>query len=184
MSRIGKKPIPVPGNVQVQVEERRVKVKGPHGELTLVCHPNISVEFDSGAGGASWVGNFQRGNTSLDAALAIPGSSRVLVIAGGEAYEVEPSSRSCVRMFGGSIEELLEHDGRLVLSNGIWLEAFGAEGFIWRSRRISWDGFRNLRVEEGEVLGEAWNPFEDECVPFAVDLSTGEVRGGSYPPEG
>jgi large subunit ribosomal protein L6 len=35
MSRIGKKPIPVPAGVTVAVEGRAVKVKGPKGELSL-----------------------------------------------------------------------------------------------------------------------------------------------------
>ena len=35
MSRIGKKPVPVPANVQASVEGQTVKVKGPKGELSL-----------------------------------------------------------------------------------------------------------------------------------------------------
>jgi len=32
MSRIGKKPVPVPANVQATVSGQEVKVKGPKGE--------------------------------------------------------------------------------------------------------------------------------------------------------
>lgn len=35
MSRIGKSPIPVPGSVKVQIQDRRVLVEGPKGKLNL-----------------------------------------------------------------------------------------------------------------------------------------------------
>jgi large subunit ribosomal protein L6 len=48
MSRIGKKPIPVPSKVSVSVEKRAVTVKGPKGELTIDAHPNMSVKVEDG----------------------------------------------------------------------------------------------------------------------------------------
>lgn len=44
MSRIGKRPVPVPANVQATVNGQEVKVKGPKGELALVVHDDIKVE--------------------------------------------------------------------------------------------------------------------------------------------
>ncbi|WP_437190633.1 50S ribosomal protein L6 [Planctomicrobium sp. SH527] len=49
MSRIGKKPIAVNAGVDVAVDGSLVKVKGKNGELSLACHPNISVSWDSSA---------------------------------------------------------------------------------------------------------------------------------------
>jgi len=49
MSRIGKKPIPVPDGTEVNVNGQSVRVKGQHGELTLDVHPRISVSFDEDA---------------------------------------------------------------------------------------------------------------------------------------
>jgi large subunit ribosomal protein L6 len=46
MSRIGKKPIPIPKGVNVAVEGRKVKVKGPKGSLELEVTGAISVETD------------------------------------------------------------------------------------------------------------------------------------------
>ena len=48
MSRIGRKPIPVPKGVEVTLANGSVKVKGQHGELTIDHHPNISVEVEDG----------------------------------------------------------------------------------------------------------------------------------------
>jgi large subunit ribosomal protein L6 len=43
MSRIGKRPVPVPANVQAAVEGQIVKVKGPKGELALTLPDEIKV---------------------------------------------------------------------------------------------------------------------------------------------
>ena len=44
MSRIGKKPVPVPANVQATITGQQVKIKGPKGELSLVLPDEIKVE--------------------------------------------------------------------------------------------------------------------------------------------
>ena len=49
MSRIGKKPIPIPAGVTVTVADGKVSVKGKHGELSFVHHPRVSVTYDTGA---------------------------------------------------------------------------------------------------------------------------------------
>ncbi|MEX0892673.1 MAG: 50S ribosomal protein L6 [Gemmatimonadota bacterium] len=48
MSRIGKKPIPIPGGVTVTVEGDTVKVKGPKGELSRTIRPEIGLEVEDG----------------------------------------------------------------------------------------------------------------------------------------
>jgi large subunit ribosomal protein L6 len=46
MSRIGKKPVPVPAGVTVEIQDDAVKVKGPKGELTFNRPPGITIDFD------------------------------------------------------------------------------------------------------------------------------------------
>ena len=48
MSRIGKKPVPVPKNVTATVEGQTVKVKGPKGELERRLHPSMAITLDDG----------------------------------------------------------------------------------------------------------------------------------------
>jgi len=48
MSRIGKKPVPIPSNVEVTVNGATVKVKGPKGELAHTFSPNMKVRVDNG----------------------------------------------------------------------------------------------------------------------------------------
>jgi large subunit ribosomal protein L6 len=49
MSRIGKKPVPIPSGVTANVEGQTVKVKGPKGALQLVLHGDVVVQLDNGA---------------------------------------------------------------------------------------------------------------------------------------
>ncbi|MEE8640546.1 MAG: 50S ribosomal protein L6 [bacterium] len=44
MSRVGKKPIPLPEKVEVEVDGRTVRVKGPNGGLERVLHPAVTVQ--------------------------------------------------------------------------------------------------------------------------------------------
>ena len=49
MSRIGKKPIPVPKNVTATVDGQKVTVKGPKGQLSLTLVDDIEVTMEDGA---------------------------------------------------------------------------------------------------------------------------------------
>jgi large subunit ribosomal protein L6 len=48
MSRIGKKPVPVPSGVTANVEGQTVKMKGPKGALSLVMHDDVLVKLEDG----------------------------------------------------------------------------------------------------------------------------------------
>jgi large subunit ribosomal protein L6 len=45
MSRVGKKPIPIPSSVEFKVNGSKVDVKGPKGHLVRNMHPNMKIEF-------------------------------------------------------------------------------------------------------------------------------------------
>lgn len=49
MSRIGKKPVPVPAGVKLAVEGAMVKAEGPKGTIKLDLHPAIGVKLENGA---------------------------------------------------------------------------------------------------------------------------------------
>lgn len=46
MSRIGKKPIPVPQGVEVQIDGATVKVKGPKGQLQRELHREMLIKLE------------------------------------------------------------------------------------------------------------------------------------------
>ncbi len=49
MSRIGKKPVPVPAGVTASVDGQTVKAKGAKGELSFVVHDEVLVKMEDGA---------------------------------------------------------------------------------------------------------------------------------------
>src|SRR6201989_1084449 len=48
MSRVGKRPVPIPSGVTATVEGQTVKMKGPKGQLQFVVHDDVEVEFEDG----------------------------------------------------------------------------------------------------------------------------------------
>ena len=42
MSRIGKKPVPIPAGVEVKVGADAVQIKGPKGSLSTPVHPSVT----------------------------------------------------------------------------------------------------------------------------------------------
>jgi large subunit ribosomal protein L6 len=46
MSRIGRKPIPLPAKVEVKIDGQQVTVKGPKGTLTHEVHPSVSIAIE------------------------------------------------------------------------------------------------------------------------------------------
>jgi large subunit ribosomal protein L6 len=48
MSRIGRKPIPVPAGVKVQIQDRAVDVEGPKGKMAVPLPPGIRFEQKEG----------------------------------------------------------------------------------------------------------------------------------------
>jgi len=63
---------------------------------------------------------------------------------------------------------------------GLAFVRLGAEGRTWHTRRISWDGFKQVQLSSTKISGLAWAPWDPEWTPFTVDLRTGRVEGGSY----
>jgi large subunit ribosomal protein L6 len=49
MSRIGRKPIPLPKGVTALIEGHRITVKGPKGELSRTIHPELTLALEDGA---------------------------------------------------------------------------------------------------------------------------------------
>jgi large subunit ribosomal protein L6 len=51
MSRIGKKPIPVPSGVEISIAGAEIIVKGPKGTLKRTLHPHVSAALETRDGG-------------------------------------------------------------------------------------------------------------------------------------
>ena len=49
MSRIGRKPVPVPANVKISLADSTIHVEGPNGKLHFTYKPSITVKYDEAA---------------------------------------------------------------------------------------------------------------------------------------
>ena len=72
MSRIGKKPVPLPKGVTASVDGNLVKVKGPKGELSVKLVPEVSAKVEADGITVSM-------NESMERARQMWGLSRTLV---------------------------------------------------------------------------------------------------------
>jgi hypothetical protein len=136
------------------------------------------VEFNP-PGVAAWVGNFQPGSTSLDQIIEEPGNETVFIIAGGQGYAVNERSGALLSTYDSDIAFVERRAPTTVTGDNVGFASYADGRLLWRTRRISWDGFRKIRVEGGSICGEAWC-FDDTWHSFSVDLVTGQVNGGSY----
>lgn len=144
--------------------------QGTHSEGFVVrFHP---------ASGDPWVGNFQPGICGYDGVLMHPDGRTVIVVSGGQAYQIDPRSRACLRHFGGCISAVVRDDTRrlVVLADLTRLWLLDAARERWVSERVSLDGIRNLRIEAESVVGEDYDPMSDHWHPFSVSLETGRLQ--------
>jgi len=49
MSRIGRKPVPLPKGVTAQIDGSRITVKGPKGEISRVAHSDLTLALEENA---------------------------------------------------------------------------------------------------------------------------------------
>ncbi len=138
----------------------------------------LVVRFESRKIG-SWVGNFQAGLTSFSGAYTHPDGCHVLVISGGDVYSVDPDTQ-IAEVSGGMVYSVrqLPKLNALLFDEGIYLSLIRSNGF-WQTRRLSWDGIRNISISDAFIVGEGWG-IEDRWHEFSVSLADGSHTGGAY----
>jgi hypothetical protein len=128
------------------------------------------------------VGNFVPGLSKFNFFGLHPNGRDALIVAGGQGYIVDPETKQLRETLGGTIVNAFPHPTRsaLVLNHqNLRFEAIAADGRLWMTRRISWDGMRLVQQQGKLLIGEAWRP-DSTWHPFEVDLENGQVLGGSY----
>lgn len=133
--------------------------------------------------GSSWVGNFASGwITGQRAIHSELGSAAIVIVADGAGYIVDADEKRLIREIVGGIHYIrfVSELNAVIVSNGLWFEAFNAHQAIWRTRRLSWNYIRHVIFSDMALTGEADDPMGDDWVSFRVDLSSGKVEGGSY----
>jgi len=130
----------------------------------------------------AWIGNFQRSGNGPDLVLEFFDSRKVLVVAGGEPYLVDPRTRTCSDFAIPNISQVLEVPDLdlMIFGDGLGFVGINSAGVLWKSPRISWDGMRNVRVEGAKLYGEAFTPDGDSWHHFELNLSDGTCEGSIY----
>jgi hypothetical protein len=141
----------------------------------------LVVEFVS-PNGHKWVGNFKPGLGGVDGVLPHPNGD-LLVMAAGSVWSVDPVSRdaSNLAVAVDAIWPVNDPEGIVFSLQGLAFLRLGQPGIVWRTRQISWDGFRLIEISGRALVGVAWSAIDDSWIPFSVDLQTGLVTGGAYP---
>ena len=125
--------------------------------------------------------NFQPGRSGYQAVCPHPNGCDAVVFASGAGYVVEPTTRSLKAELGEFLENAwpLQDPPRIVVqSQGLYFFCLAADGVLWHTRRLSWDGFRDVVVSGERLEGLAWD-LGDSWVPFEVDLVTGRSFNGA-----
>ncbi len=133
--------------------------------------------------GTEWIANFQPGWTDLKQIIEFDKNQKLLVIACGTCYIMNPNDTKPIQVFGVGYSDIFSaSNDRLVLQDQTDLTIIESDGTHWETERISWDGLAEIKVENTLVSGLAYNPMHDsdEWVEFNYDLDTKILTGGSY----
>lgn len=145
-------------------------------------HLPLRITPTNGADYVLAVGSPKPGIATLDALCTTPSADQLCVISRGTVYlgrASRPRSFREIREARASVVAVcpIVQAGLLLLVTEGEVLAIDAVGTRWRTRRIAADGLQIQGHIETSVWGLAdvdWNP-----APFLIDLTTGQVTGGS-----
>jgi hypothetical protein len=140
----------------------------------------LVVEFID-VNGHAWVGNFQSGIGAVSTAIRHPDGQSVLVVSKGDIWSVDPDKHEA-ELIASTVDQLWSvhsPDGFIFSWQGMAFFRISPFGTMWQTRRLSWDGFYRIELDDETLSGLAWNP-DERWYPFSVSLATGASTGGSY----
>jgi hypothetical protein len=112
-----------------------------------------------------------------------PSAAEICAVAGGYAYVASVlSPEKCLQIPMKPVVEVhaAVEAGLLLFVGFHTILAWGREGKVWETGRLSWEGVRVTAVSATEAVGFGWDLRADLEVEFRVDLRTGEFSGGGF----
>ena len=115
-----------------------------------------------------------------------PNPDHLCAVAGGYAYLVPTSAPnpqlSSTHLPLRPVTAILPAiTANLLLFAGFHgIVAWGPEGILWQSARLSWEGLTDLQIDGNHLHGRGWDMLSDREIPFTLDLSTGTHTGGAF----
>jgi hypothetical protein len=125
------------------------------------------------------------GVTVPNGVWACPDPAWICAVAGGYAYLIDARDPTRWRQVEyRPVTEIrpIKDQNLLLFSSFHSLLAWGRDGKVWQTGRLSWDGLRITAVRGETLFGSGWDMRTDQELAFEVNLKTGEHRGGGYLP--
>lgn len=117
------------------------------------------------------------------AVFTCPNPVQMCAVAGGYAYVIDTAQpeRSTHIPLKPVVEVRPLVEQRLLLFVGFHsMVAWGRNGMVWESARLSWEGIRITSIDGDQLHGMGWNLLTDREIAFSVDLITGKHQGGGF----
>lgn len=114
-----------------------------------------------------------------------PNPAWICAVSGGYAYLVDTTNPQRFEQvaYRPVLEIRVLAEQKLLLFAGHHsLLAWGVDGLVWQTGRLSWEGVQILSIDGDTLHGLGWDLMTDHEVPFTVDLRTGEHSGGTDQP--
>ena len=112
-----------------------------------------------------------------------PDPTQICAVAGGYAYVASADApESCVQVGMKPVAEVhpAVTAGLLLFVGFHTIQAWGQDGLVWETGRLSWEGVRVTSVTATEAIGLGWDLRGDVEVEFRLDLRTGQHVGGGF----
>jgi hypothetical protein len=112
-----------------------------------------------------------------------PDPSWICVAAGGYVYLVDtrdPKQWEQVEYRPVTEIRALPDQQLLIFAGFHSLQAWGREGKLWQTGRLSWDGVQITGTRGNSLYGQGWDMQTDRELEFEVNLQTGEHQGGAF----
>ena len=114
---------------------------------------------------------------------ACPNPHKLCALAGGYAYIIDtlnPQISTHIRLKPVVEVRSLVSQNLLLFVGFHTMLAWGTDGEVWHTQRLSWEGITITGVDGDTLRGTGWNMLADKDVPFTVDLKPGHHQGGGY----
>ena len=111
-----------------------------------------------------------------------PNPQEICAIAGGYAYIVkadQPAQWMQVPYRPVTAVHVALERQLLIFASFHTFWALGANGKVWETAQLSWEGLRVTAVYPEQLEGFGWDLETDAEVPFTVNLTTGSHTGGA-----
>ena len=113
--------------------------------------------------------------------FATPNPAQMCAVAGGYAYLIDTANPvQSVHVDQRPVTKVVLTDDLILFAGFHTVQAWGAEGHAWTTKRLTWEGIQLGEIANGFLHGTGWNMMTDKEVPFAIDLATGQHTGGGF----